>query len=97
MRDIGILVPDETVRQAITQAADLVAAPSIAADGCSWEFTPREVQLMAMTQLRQVLGAYLRIEPSDAESAIWLERIHAGLREQWRSLDQEDRARQARG
>lgn len=96
LRDVGILIPDVTVREVIAKATNFVTAPSMVADGCKWELSPRDIQVRAMIKLREVLGAWLRIETIDADVVEWFRRLDAGLQSEWAEIRRELEAMEAR-
>lgn len=96
LRDLGVLIPDEVVREIIADATNFVTASSMVADGCGWEWTPRDIQVRAMVQLREVLGCYLRIEPIDSDTVDWFRRLNKGLEAEWAQYEAQVRAEAAK-
>lgn len=91
LQDVGILIPDATVRHAIHDAANLVTASTILADSQGWELPPRQIQITSMIRLRLVLGSYLRNDPLDAGALRWLTENADALEEEWNLVIERDR------
>ena len=90
LRDVGILIPDPTVRTAINHATNLVTAAGILADEQGWDPTPWEIQHTAMLRLRIVLGAHLRADPVDDEALAWINENGDALMKAWDYMMERD-------
>lgn len=88
LRDAGILIPDERVRNAIHDALNLVTAASVLADEEGWEQTPSGIQMSAMIRLRLIIGAYLRRDSLPAEDLKWMTSKANTLERAWKDLDE---------
>lgn len=89
LRDVGILIPDATIREVIAIAANFVTAGTVAADGIGWRLSGREIQLGAMVRLRNLLGAYLRIEELDPETVKWFRDLNEALQAEWEKIQRQ--------
>lgn len=87
LRDAGILVPDEQVRTAILDALNLVTASSVLADEEGWTQTASGIQIAAMTNLRMVIGAYLRRDPLPASNLEWIISKAQTLAKAWDDME----------
>ncbi len=91
LRDVGILIPDPAVRQAIADATNLVTASSVLAEAEGWLDPPPTIQYHAMVALRVILGAYLRQDEPDESAISRLREKAVALGAEWERTEKERR------
>ena len=87
LQDLGVLIPDPTIRRLIADATNLVTAAGTAAEACDWAETAREIQTGSMRRLREALGAYIRIEVFDPRGLAWFDAHAKRQKDAWDELE----------
>ncbi|MEV7798604.1 hypothetical protein AB0O14_05910 [Microbacterium foliorum] len=87
LQDLGVLIPDPLVRSLIKDASNLVTASGTASEANDYEESARAIQTGAMRHLREVLGAYLRIEALPPDDVEWIAKRSDQLSQAWDELE----------
>jgi hypothetical protein len=83
LRDLGLLLPDKRVRDAVAAATNTVTSARTLANFEGWEDMPVELQIKAMVSIRQVLAAHLRGDEPPASPLTWLSERATKLEKAW--------------
>lgn len=75
------------MRDLIRDACNLVTASGTASEASAYEESARAIQTGAMRHLREVLGAYLRIETLPSDDVEWITRRSDQLSQAWDELE----------
>lgn len=98
LANLGILLPEERLRDAVTDATNVLGGARSIADWEGWDETPSALQTSALTHLRNVLGAYIREDEQLPRADLdWLSARGDALRQSWEEWEENMRRHESEG